>query len=192
MEGTHEPVARSLVGRRAGHVLALEDDGAARSRQRAREHGQERRLPRPVGADQAGDLPRRHVDGDAVHGVKAFEVAMDVARDQHRPLGSGRQLGGSKHQRASRTGAPSNTRRDSGRTPSGRNHRNPMISRPMATHWSAGIRPGGPRLAMLGLLLRKRVISSKPTGTSSAPRMAPMLLPRPPTMMAANRMIVSG
>ena len=62
------------------------------------------------------------------------------------------------------------------------------MKRPMQTHASAGISCGGPMVSPPN----NRVTSSNPTGTRRAPRMAPTLLPRPPTMTAANRMMVSG
>ena len=73
----------------------------------------------------------------------------------------------------------------------GLNQRKPTMSRPIETHSMAGMRfGGGTQPPMAGGI--RRVTSKKPTGTSSAPRIAPTLLPRPPTITAANRMIVSG
>src|ERR1700682_6266409 len=184
LEGAYQAKASSCIRRQPGDVMAFERDASARGRQRAREDGQEGGLAGAVGSDQPGDLARGNLDRDAVHRAHALEVAVDFGGREHR---LGRSCGESDH-----STPPSNTRRGSGRTPWGLNHRKPRIRSPIATHCKADSKPGGPKLARLPLLLRSRVTSSKPTGTRRAPRMAPMLLPRPPTMMAANRMIVSG
>jgi len=55
-----------------------------------------------------------------------------------------------------------------------------MMSRPIATHSIAGIRFGGGVQPPMVVGIR-RVTSKKPTGTRIAPRIAPTLLPRPPT-----------
>ncbi len=81
---------------------------------------------------------------------------------------------------------PLRIRRRSGRIPLGRNQRKRMMSRPIATHSSAGTRAG---FESGGI---NRVASSKPRGTKRAPRIAPLWLPAPPTMMAAKRTIVSA
>src|SRR6202521_2878877 len=185
LKSPDETAAGPLVGGQIGDVLTLEDDRPAGCRQRARERGHEGGLAGAVGSDQARDLPGSDLDRHAVNRSHALEVTVDVGCDEHR-------LVRLSSQRRAQSGPPSKTRRGSGRTPCGRNQRNPRMSRPIATHCSAEIRLGGPRLAMLGLLFSRRVTSSKPTATRRAPRMAPMLLPRPPTMIAANRMIVSG
>ena len=80
------------------------------------------------------------------------------------------------------------TRLRSGRIPCGRNHRKITMSSPIATHCSDGIRFGG-RLFDVGM---NRVISSNPTGTRMAPRIAPRWLPAPPMITAANSTTVSA
>ncbi len=76
----------------------------------------------------------------------------------------------------------------SGRMPCGLTQRKVTMSRPIATHWSDGIRFGG-RLLEAGMYL---VTSSKPTGTRIAPRTAPAWFPAPPMITAANSTTVSA
>ena len=81
------------------------------------------------------------------------------------------------------------TRFRSGRMPCGRTHRKIMMSSPIATHSSDGIRFGGRFGLDVGM---NRVISSKPTGTRIAPSTAPTWLPAPPMITAANSTMVSA
>ena len=53
---------------------------AGRRVEEPREHLQGRRLARAVRAEEADDLPRREVEGDAVHGADLGLAAMDEAR----------------------------------------------------------------------------------------------------------------
>ena len=63
LETAGDALARALVGREAGNLLALELDRAAVVAQRARDAVDERRLARAVRPDQAEALARG--DGDA-------------------------------------------------------------------------------------------------------------------------------
>ncbi len=80
------------------------------------------------------------------------------------------------------------TRFRSGRMPCGLTQRKMTISSPIATHSRDGIRFGG-RLLDVGMY---RVTSSNPTGTRTAPRIAPRWLPVPPMITAANSTTVSA
>src|SRR5690606_17794843 len=54
-EGTHEALAGNHVGRQAIDALAVEDDGAAGWLEKAGDEVERGRLPRAVGANQAGN-----------------------------------------------------------------------------------------------------------------------------------------
>src|SRR5690606_25552228 len=66
LEGAGEPAMDDLAGGAAGDILPLEADGALGRRQRAGDEVEGRALARPVGPDQAQDLPLGDREGDPV------------------------------------------------------------------------------------------------------------------------------
>jgi hypothetical protein len=66
LERARDPAPDDAVRRRAQQALAVEGDLALVRLVQARDQVEERRLPGPVGPDQAGDLPLGHVQRDVV------------------------------------------------------------------------------------------------------------------------------
>src|SRR3954471_10145334 len=97
LERAHEPAPRSHVRAQAGDVVSVERDAAARGRVIAGERVDRRRLAGAVGADQADDLARGHLQVDVVDrgdpavgdaqgvDVQQCAQALSSARSVHTP-----------------------------------------------------------------------------------------------------------
>ena len=84
LEGAADADARDGMARLAEDGAALEQDVAVVGHVEARQAVEERGLARAVGADQAGDLAGRHVEGDAVQRHDAAEADRYGAHAQQR------------------------------------------------------------------------------------------------------------
>src|SRR6266571_5396468 len=73
LEGLHEAPPHDAVGRQPVDARPLEVDLAGVRREQPRDDVEERRLPRPVGADQPGDAPRLHTEAALVDGTDPTE-----------------------------------------------------------------------------------------------------------------------
>ncbi len=80
--------AGDLVGRQVGDVAAVEDDGAAVGLDHAADGPQQRRLARPVGADQGDDLALADLDLDVgEHGDAVVADAELADGEEREPAG---------------------------------------------------------------------------------------------------------
>ncbi len=73
------------MGRKAGDVLAFEEDAPAAGPLGARNHVEDRGLAGSVRANQAGDAPRLDFEAAAPHGLQAPEVLFEVFDFKHIP-----------------------------------------------------------------------------------------------------------
>ena len=71
--GLEHHVHRPLVGRNAGHVLAIQQDAPSIGLQQPRQHPQQRGLPRPGAAQQGEEFAAVDVEADIVHREVAAE-----------------------------------------------------------------------------------------------------------------------
>jgi hypothetical protein len=78
-------VGRPLVGRDAGHVLAVDEHPSRGRRLEAREHAEKCRLATAGAAEQAEELAAVDVEADVVDGVEVAELLGD-ALDPHEGL----------------------------------------------------------------------------------------------------------
>ena len=78
--------AGDLVGRRVGHVAAVEDDRAAARLDEAGDRLQQRRLPGAVGAEQGDDLALVDLEVDAEQHLHAVVVHVDAPHEQQLDL----------------------------------------------------------------------------------------------------------
>src|SRR3546814_695381 len=76
--GLEHHVHGPLVGRHAGHVLALQQDGALAGRLEAGQHAQQRGLAAARGAEQREELAPEDVEGDVVDGDEVAETLGDA------------------------------------------------------------------------------------------------------------------
>ncbi len=108
LEGPSDAERGDAVARRRQQRAALELDEAAVEAIEPTEAVEERRLARPVGADQAADLTLFDIEGDAVEGDDAAEALGD-ARDAEQRLFRRHRSPARRRQRAA--GMPKGGRR---------------------------------------------------------------------------------
>ena len=78
----HVARAASVVRGKAGDILAVEHDAAARGRKELGQKVEKGRLSRPVRADQGMDRAPHHLEAHATHRQEAREFLRKVARFQ--------------------------------------------------------------------------------------------------------------
>src|SRR5207244_1001632 len=104
----------------AGDRRSFEAHLSAAGRERSGDHVEERRLPRAVGADDADDLPVRHLEREVGQGTDPAERPGDVAHLEER--------GG--HLASLRMAAAAARRRSKGTKPSGMYRSTTTMKRP--------------------------------------------------------------
>src|SRR2546429_6888466 len=86
LEGARDPAPRDRVRSHGQEVTAEEGDATGRGAFEPSHDVKDRRLPRPVGADQRHDLPRGDLDGEATQRGEAAEADREVLDAEHRAL----------------------------------------------------------------------------------------------------------
>ena len=82
--GLEHQIDRPLVGRRAGDVVAVEQDAAVAGRLEAGEHAQQRGLAAAGGAKQREELVLADIERDAVDGGDPAEILRHLIDGQQR------------------------------------------------------------------------------------------------------------
>ncbi len=93
LEGAANAQVGDAVTRQALERLTIEHDRAALEVVQPGQAVEQRRLSGAVGADQADDLARVHVEGNAVEGDDTAEAHADVQDGQKRNVASAQQRG---------------------------------------------------------------------------------------------------
>ena len=161
------------------HGLAVDQDLAGIGRVGAGERADQRRLAGAVAADEADDLAGVEVDGDAVDGVDAAERDEDVAHLDERHAGAGgRRPGAGRGCRDARRVARS-------RGHGGVDHhlllaahadrRRMKVSNPTATTSTTPT-----TMSWVGESTLSRTMPDRSDCMTTAPRMAPGIVPMPP------------
>src|SRR5262249_5620027 len=83
LEGTAHAAAPHGVGRQAGEALAFEPSLPRVGPELARQHVEDRRLARPVGADQGSNLPSGHAEVHAGDRLDPAEGLRETLRLEH-------------------------------------------------------------------------------------------------------------